>query len=310
MPRFCLILIIAILLCSCGNNLEQIPIELLRDYEFDLQKVEYGSLFKNRTRIFDSINAEPADSNGVFLYMVGDIGYYHPVNLSFKALEAMCDYHNSGGDPRYLQHAINTMEALRVHAHRDSGSIWFPYEFTYKSSGFTYRAPWYSGMAQGTALSAYCRLYHFTSDPLYAAVADSILATFTYFKSPKRGVLIANNHHLLGEGKYYCVDEYPYLPNRFVLNGSIIGAMGLYDHWWVFGDEHSRRLFSLELSTVKDHVLKYRNPDDISAYCLLLREKNPVYHTVHVQLLRLCQLLTNEEYFGWVADLFESDHPI
>ena len=65
------------------------------------------------------------------------------------------------------------------------------------------------------------------------------------------------------------LDEYPHQTRRYVLNGSIIGSMGLYDHWWVFGDDLSAKLFSCEMSTIKDNVLLYRNPSELSAYCLL-----------------------------------------
>lgn len=306
--RYCMMVpIMLLLLVSCSKPTSFSYLDQVIDYEFQLQKVDYGSLFKNRERIFDTINATPADSNGVSLFMWKDKSYYHPVNLSYKALEALSDYSHTK-EERYLNHAIKTMEALRLRAHREGEGIWFVYDFTFTSSGFTYHAPWYSGMAQVTALSAYSRLYHYTSNPLFAAVADSILYTFTDFTSPKSTVMIANNDELFGEGTYYWVDEYPYAPRRFVLNGSIIGAMGLYDYWWVFDSEHARRLFSMELSSVKDQVLKYRNPSDVSAYCLRLRRKFPDYHTVHIYLLRLCHQYTNDEFFGYVADLFESDY--
>lgn len=307
MVRCCMIIpSILLLLFGCRDYTPLPDLSQVKDYDFQLHKVEYKGLFKSRKRIFDSINDTPADSNGVSLFMWEGEAYYHPVNLCLKALEALSDYSHTE-EERYLNHAVNTMEALRLRAHREDDGIWFPYEYTYIGSNYTYHAPWYSGMAQGTALSVYCRLYHYTSNPLFAAVADSILYTFTDFTSPKSGVIIAHNHELFGEGKYYWVDEYPYKPRRFVLNGSIIGAMGLYDYWWVFDCEDARRLFSMGLSSVKDQVLKYRNPSDISAYCLRYRQKYPSYHTVHIDMLRLCHQYTKDEYFGQVADLFDGD---
>ncbi|MCD8480760.1 MAG: D-glucuronyl C5-epimerase family protein [Candidatus Cloacimonetes bacterium] len=307
MTRFaCLIFVL--LISACGKIGLEPKHEAVVNYDYQLIKVDYSRLFKNRDRLFNSHLNTPADSNGVFLFEYNGNRYYHPVALCFRSLEALCDYSKTA-DLLYLNHAIKSMEALRAQATRHQDMLYFPYDFDYDTVGnTTYIAPWYSGMAQGLALAAYSRLYYFTSDDHYTAIADSILRTMTDFDSEYSTVQNYQNDELFGVGSYYWVDEYPDGPRRYVLNGSIIGAMGLYDHWWVYGDDLSRELFSAEISTVRDKVLKYRNPGDISAYCLLFRRKQGNYHVVHYQLLQKLQEFSGDAYFGKIADLFISDH--
>lgn len=306
MRKLLIILYCLLSLLSCGKVSPTAPWKYCEDYAFDFKKVEYSALFKNRERLFDSINYSPADSAGVALFAYEGRLYYHPVNISYRSLEALNDYYITG-EERYLIHAKTSMEALRQRAVRHQNMLYFPYNFDFPYKDLIYHAPWFSGMAQGCALSAYSRLYYFDPNPLYKAVADSILNTMTDFESRCSGVKITTYDKLWGAGTYYWVDEYPAGPRRYVLNGSIIGAMGLYDHWWVFGDSHSLKLFSCELSSIKDKVHLYRNKGDISAYCLRYRQKYPNYHLVHTQLLDKCAELSQDKYFNYMADLFRED---
>lgn len=305
-----LLALMALLLLSCDGNpaQNQDGYGYLNDYGYPLVHVPYEKLFKNRERLFNTNNDTPQDEDGVLLFQYAGGLYYHPVNLSFKSLEALNDYYITN-DQVYIQHAIKTMEALRREATRIGDKIYFSYKFNFSEGTMVYyTAPWYSGMAQGTALSAYCRLYHFTQEPLYKAVADSILNTMTDFSGSIKPVLISDQNSLLKSANYYWVDEYPHHIKRYVLNGGIIGAMGLYDHWWVFGDDHSRRWFSRMMTSVKDNVLLYRNPGGPSAYDLKYRAPNTTYHEVHQQLLRSCSAMTNDDFFAAIADLFYADY--
>lgn len=305
--RYFVLLLLLLPLLSCSKEPTKVLYPDLHDYAFTLSHVPYAQLYKNREALYNSINAQPQDSSGVYLFPYNGEFYYHPVSLCYKSLDALSDYNNTA-DQKYLSHAENSMEALRCHAIRYQNKLYFPYMFDFsEGTDSTYIAPWFSGMAQGTALSAYSRLYHVTQKPLYKAVADSILATFTDFHSPYSGVLISSEGTLLKGPGYYWVDEYPMHTRRYVLNGSIIGSMGLYDHWWVFGDDLSKKLFSCEMSSVKDNILLYRNPSAASSYCLLHRQQYPYYHLLHIDLLKLCTLLTGDDMFAAIGDLFYAD---
>ncbi len=306
-----IVLFVFILLQGCRDGAKQstfIEPQLVKDYNFNLIHQSYDKLHKNRSSLYNSYASPPLDENGVNLLSYNGAEHYHPVYLCHRSLEALSDYYLSMNN-FYLQHAIKCMEALRSRAVRKDDMIYFPYDFDYNESNVIfYTAPWFSGMAQGMALSAYSRLYHFTDEPLYAAVADSILRTMSDFDGEYETVLITDEYSPFVDGRYYWVDEYPHFIKRYVLNGSIIGAMGLYDHWWVFGDDSSKSLFSKELTTIKDNVLLYRNPGGISFYDLYTRYPHPNYHQVHQDLLNSLTELTGDMFFSAISELFYIDH--
>jgi len=305
-----MIFVFIALLQSCVKQPTELsdPTPLVNDHHFNLTLVPYAKLYKNQSWLYITNNMYPQDSNGVYLFLINGEYYYHPVAICHRSLEALNDY-SLTHDQTYLDHAIISMETLRTKALRYEGMLYFPYLFDCpETPTLIYKAPWYSGMAQGMALSAYSRLYHFTQEPLYRAVADSILTTLTDFTSPYSVVHITDETSLLQGAGYYSIDEYPGLPRRYVLNGSIIGSMGLYDHWWVFRDTHSKELFSKALTSFKDRVILYRNPGEMSAYCLYFRVRNLHYHKLHQTLLRHCLDMTGDDYFGKIADRFYSDY--
>lgn len=278
------------------------------DYDFDLWRCSFDDFLKNGHSLYNSYTNTPTDSNGVYLFPYQGEYFYHPVKLCYLSLEAMNDY-SITEDEMYLEYAKKTMATLRAEAIRHEDMLYFPYHFNFDDGGsHIYTAPWFSGMSQGTALSAYCRLFYFTQDEHYKAVADSVLRTFTDFESEYSGVMLYEGGDVFGAGDYYWVDEYPQGPKRYVLNGSIIGAMGIYEHWWIWGDELSRQLFSYEMSTVKDKVGLYRVPGDLSLYDLHYLNQFENYHLVHRQLLEKCTLLTQDPFFGEMADIFYEDY--
>ncbi|HNX01971.1 MAG TPA: D-glucuronyl C5-epimerase family protein [Candidatus Cloacimonadota bacterium] len=293
-------------LVSCDSNhpTSSTPVN---DLHYDLVKVPYEQLDEQSSSLYNTITSTPADSNGVQMFEYGGQLYYHPVQIAHRIRQAISDYKLTG-DAKYLNHAIESAETLRQHAHREDNCIYFPYEFTFSFNYITYQKPFYSGMAQGMLLSVYTRLYYLTKNELYHAVADSILNTMDDFDNPHRTVFISTNDGLTKGPNYYWVDEYPNKFQRFVLNGSIIGAYGLYEHWWVFGDERSKVLFSREMTTVKANVSLYRNPHNISYYDLLFKVMDPSYHTLHIQLLKKCYYYTGDKFFSDMSDLFLYDH--
>ncbi len=298
------------LLTACNTTVSKLETEseVIRDQHFSLARLPFERLYKNQATLYNTMNCGLHDQDGVLLFTYQDSTYYHPVDICHSSLEALNDYYISN-NPVYLNYATVNLEKIRSLATRHENMLYFKYDFTYDASDqVVYTAPWYSGMAQGMALSAYSRLYYFTKNPLYQSVADSILATMTDFDSSFQCVLISDAEGLLKEENYYWIDEYPHHIKRYVLNGSIIGSMGLYDHWWVFRDEASKVWFSRAMTTYKDKVLLFRNPGDMSAYCLKFREKIPLYHELHQYLLDLCSATTNDPLYEAISDLFQADY--
>lgn len=304
------IVIAIILLAGAGCEDKSVKKTEVMDYHFDLVSIPYANLFHQYSYVTSSYNATPADSNGVQIYFRDGIYHYHPVQIAHKCLDLISDFRLSD-DVKYLNRAIISAETLRSHAIRYKGGIYFPYTFDYnvlEKPELYYPQPWISGMAQGMLLSTYSRLYYLTENELYHSVADSILTTFNDYSSPYSPVFISQEDGV-GKGKgYFWVDEYPFPSKVYVLNGSIIGAMGIYDHWWVFGDAYSKKLMSRELTTIKDHILLYRNPQGSSKYELKYNTVNTRYHSVHISLMRNCYAITGDAFFLAMADLFNADY--
>ncbi|HQH49892.1 MAG TPA: D-glucuronyl C5-epimerase family protein [Candidatus Cloacimonadota bacterium] len=304
---FVLAIMATLLLVACEDRPSQTP--EARDHGFGLIKVELEDLFWNRDYLYDDISHPDCDSDGVFLFAYEGQYYYHPVAIGYLVQKALSDYLLSN-DPKYLDYAGKSVNALAERATRSNGGMYFPYNYDYPIYGgeIVYRAPWYSGMAQGVLLSCFSRLYYCTGDPKYEAWADSTFATFSDFKNDISTVYVTHNDLLsLGDG-YYWVEEYPNPVRRFVLNGSIMGSFGLYDYWWVFGDLEAKRLFSMEMTSVLDHFPLYRNPGDISYYCLKFKRKDAYYHQVHQWLLEQCCVYTGDTRFWVMSGILGADY--
>jgi len=301
--------LIFVLLSSCAKRSTEPDTDQVKDYAYQLVKVDYIHLYQNQTSIYNLMNDQFEDADGVPLFPYNGMFYYHPVMIGHRCLWALSDY-NMSRDELYLDYVKAGTEALLERAHREENAIYFPYEFDFNpwATTITYTAPWYSGMAQGVLLSVFSRLYYLTEDPYYMAIADSVFNSFKRFDSPKSTVYISNNESLGVGDNYYWVEEYPHEIRRFVLNGSISGSFGLYDYWWVFGDEGSKVLFSRKMTSIKDHVMLYRNPGNISFYCLKFRDLSAFYHALHQRLLNYCYLYTGDSYFSTMSYVLYSDY--
>src|SRR5690606_32879878 len=106
------------------------------------------------------------DASGAFIYRHTDGRWYdHPVGQAQYVVN-MLRNHRIDPDPQYLDLAIANANRLLQRAVRHGGAIFFPYPFDYGLHGRgTMAAPWYSGMAQGIALSGFVRLHELTGDP-------------------------------------------------------------------------------------------------------------------------------------------------
>ncbi len=303
-----IVVFIMLLLAGCYTN-KQTEADAVKDYGFKLRKLPYDSLYHQFIKVSTAYDVSPTDSNRVQVFEWKGTKHYHPVQLAHRSLDLLSDYRLTT-DAKYLNRAVKSAETILSKAVRYNKSIYFPYTFDYnvlQKPELALKQPWYSGMAQGMLLSTFCRLYYVTHEKRYKAVADSILNSLAEFGTPYAPVFISEADSL-GVGKgYYWIDEYPHPTKIYVLNGSIIGAMGLYDHWRVFGDKKSKRLLSRELTTIKDHVPLYRNVKDLSSYDLKYREKFANYHQIHIELMQNCYDITGDSYFLDMKRQLEAD---
>lgn len=222
--------------------------------------------------------------------------YFNPQNVLGKVLLNL-DFYNRYQDKEIFELLNdNLIELLRMAVLVDD-ALYFPYKFDYALHGNPnnmMKSPWYSGLAQGMALSLFSRLREFT-------YSEQILNSF-------KSKYIT---HIDDDG-FYWIDEYPFEPPTRVLNGFIYGLYGLYDHYRIFKDKESLEYLRDGLATVKHYALQYRNPGNVSYYCLahkvLCDKLDAKYHRTHIGQFRMLYKMTGDEYFNNLADTFLKDH--
>ena len=94
----------------------------------------------------------------------------------------------------------------------------------------------------------------------------------------------------------------------FTLNGFMFSIIGLYDYWYTFGSDNVEGLLSYSLTTLKEYVLKFRFEDGISYYDLKYKVQSDRYHKHHIEELRYMSLISNDNYFDNIADIFLNDY--
>jgi hypothetical protein len=146
---------------------------------------------------------------------------------------------------RFLQYAQWFQENLEINEH--DVHVWY-YRFNYPS--YNLRSPWVSGMAQGVGISVLAKAYLLSGDPSFLSTAQLALRAFER-ETSEGGVV---QYDGLGYPHYA---EYPSNPKSFVLNGFIIGSLGVYDLWRVSQDEKAKEIFDRAVTTVRVRLPDY-----------------------------------------------------
>jgi hypothetical protein len=158
-------------------------------------------------------------------------------------------------------------------------------------------------MAQGQVLSLFSRLGELTSEPEWESAAISTLKSFDRMHGKDEPWIVD-----VDVDNSLWIEEYVATPETRVLNGFIFAMFGLYDYYAWRGDERAKELFLQSLHTLRLNVERFRNPGELSSYCLAHRVQNADYHAYHIEQLRSLTRMTNDPYFASVADLFVADH--
>lgn len=228
----------------------------------------------------------------------------HPVGTARRLLSLFELYH-AENDEEYKNKAREVAEAFVEKSTRHDDGIYFPYEFTFPNGVYTFEKPWYSGMAQGIALSAYTRGYSETGDTWYQNRANEIFETLITFPA-NRGTKpwVA----AIDEKGYYWIEEYPKPYLTHTLNGFNFAIWGIYEYWLSKSSELSKRALDASITTVKNHLQDYRRPNKTSRYWLGATHSNPIsYHNIHIRQLEKLYNLTGDHYFQMMAQAFEND---
>jgi hypothetical protein len=254
------------------------------------------------------------DEQGVrmFKFPGSDTSWNHPVAQAQYAIANLNSYRLTGSRA-YLTIAAANAQRLVDRAVTVGDAWFFPYDFDFALYGDLsqeLRAPWYSAMAEGQALSVFTRLWQVTGDAKWRDAMDHTAASFQVEPSADAPFVtrVDSDQHLWFE-------EYPRYPSSHserVLNGHIFSIFGLYDYWSATGQPADvARLILGGISTVERTALSaFRRPKRSSVYSLNHARPAGHYHAVHIAQFLLLWRMTHAPAWLTRAQTFEFDYPL
>ncbi|HEX7195231.1 MAG TPA: cell wall-binding repeat-containing protein [Candidatus Limnocylindria bacterium] len=290
-----------------ATALTRVGPHVFRTDRYTLQAVPEELLAYNSARLVAIYGNR--DASGAFIYKHTDGRWYdHPVGQAQYVVNMLRNYRLKP-DQVYLDLAIANADRLLDRAVRHGGALFFPYSFDFGLHGRgTMNAPWYSGMAQGIALSGFVRLYEVTGNDRWLQAAHD---TFASFKVPRQAgkpwFAVVENGNLWFE-------EYPWTPYDHTFNGHNFATYGVYDYWRLTGSAEAEQLTIGGITTAQRVSATVRVPGGISQYCIAQscldrRVRNSNYHLTHIgQFIQLYRY-TRSESFARLADTFTADNP-
>lgn len=249
------------------------------------------------------------DKNGVPMVKYDGKFYYNAVTICQYALY-MYDKYMEGCDTR--NSFLNIADFLTRNIKED-GSL--RYEFKYNHYECL-KEGWTSSMSQGQALSVFARAYYLTEDPKYIESGQKALK-YLLMPISKGGVM--DNLGALDkkfESKIF-FQQYINSTSTYTLNGHIFTLIGLYD--WsnvrcaknIYYFNLARRYWNKGLDSLKC-ILPYYDLGNFTAYDLhhIVKKSVPsssdFYHSVHIEQMNVLYVITGEEYFRDMRDLWIS----
>lgn len=255
----------------------------------------------------------PHDAAGVRMFRAGGELHDHPVGQIQYGLENLAS-HRVTPDRHFLRRALAQADRVIERRHERRGAWFFPYPFPFKHDVHTeldYEAPWYSGMAQGEALSLFSQLARYSGVPSrdrarYRRAAGGAFASLLVGDDATPWVVDRDESHRLW------IQEYPMdAPGTsdHTYNGFMFAALGLWDYHAMTGDGLAEQLFDGSLTTLDASFPELRNPGWLSHYCRTHRIPTASYHPVHIDLLLQLSWLSNSRRFARQADVLMDDYP-
>ena len=260
-----------------------------------------------------ALGAGTRDDQNVAMFLLDGHLYNHPVVQAADGLKAIESYRITG-TAAYLDQALADGQRLVDTRVESRGGWFFPYPFDFRLHGRvteTIRAPWYSGMAQGEALSLFVRLADATGDEQWREAARNTLTSFT-LPPVEADASVPFVSWVDGDGHLW-LEEYAQLPlsaTDRTINGHLFAMFGLWDAVRGLGDERAAALFSGAASTIRSHILAdARVPNWISRYCLKHVVLSDRYHLTVTGQLATVFLYTGSTDWARFSDTFRDDYP-
>lgn len=285
----------------------------------------------SRVRPLSAALVYPTDADSVITVEQAGGTYYNPVAISQFGRMWANGYRATRGisgreeDARtYLRLATNHGERLWMERHEatwgDATLPYFPYKFGFALHGIAeerMEPVWYSGMAQGEALSLFSWLYELTEDEKWIERADATLHTM--YRLDVAGNLVEGKPSeprtsYVDNAGHIWFDEYPHAERTQVLNGFVAALFGVHDYYQATitargeGDANAARLIAGAAATLRANGERYRAPNgEASYYCLKHRVQSESYHDLHVDMWDGVYLTTGDYAFKALAEMFGQD---
>lgn len=225
----------------------------------------------------------PMDEEGAIFVLHGE-RFFHPVATAQAGLTALAigDMPSARAAAAVLARNSVLQESARL----------FPYAFEYEFDNQHLEPPWYSGMAQGQALSLFARLFMETGGAGYLRLAEETSAGLRRLE-------------VIVDGRRWA-NEYPIQPTNVVINGAVWAALG----WWDYRRATGGSIKDLceTLDAVRDAIAD--DPRTVLYYDLERHFRIPPddwYHTIHQVQLEILLDLTGDEAFVRALRVLRAD---
>lgn len=243
------------------------------------------------------------DQDGVpMLDYRGHVGLqYNPIAIAQWGL-ANFNLMSQTGDPNRRDRFLRAADWLVRNLEQNPHGVWvWNHHFDWEYRDLL-KAPWYSALAQGQAISALVRAHALTGDGRFEEAAALGIEAFWI---PVEGGGVA---YLDGEGDWW-FEETIVDPPTHILNGFLWAAWGVYDYILHSQSEEAKDIFGRGVSTLKKNLVSF----DTGYWSLYehsgTRMKmlaSPFYHRLHIVQLRVMASITGEPLFDETATRWET----
>lgn len=234
---------------------------------------------------------------------------FHPVWVAQYAIAAIVKYEQTG-EVGWLNRAIRHADEL-IRNRVIRGEAWFyQYNWSKTYDRRTLVDRWWSGMAQGEALTVFSKLNQLRPSSKWRNAAWHTFQSYTLIgahsnRIPWTTVII--NRDLWFE-------EYAgRMQPLQVLNGHIFGIYGLWEYYKIAPGPAGRLLADGALTTVLQAMPLIRYENNCSYYCAQPGYcQRPIwqhhgYHQIHIQQLETLTRITKDPRFAEWAEVLRSD---
>jgi hypothetical protein len=251
------------------------------------------------------------DTNGIRLYKHTDnVIYDHPVLQAQYGLTMFNGYYLTTNS-EYLYWAEAHAQYIIDKSVTSRGAMFFQYPFTWQKAPYPGNdlipPPWWSGLAEGYALSLFVHLYETTGKQIYKDAADKTFAAF------KLAAVDSNTPWVMEvdpEG-FLWFEEYAKDPAnpQYVYNGHIFAVFGAYNYWLLTGDPDAKRLVEAGITTARKYWDYIRTPGWVIRYSRKWEIWNKNYQTTVAGEFQQLWTMTGDSLFARGADQLTDDWP-